>query len=178
MLLTLACRKEYSCEDCLEKNKPPIANAGKDTALLLPANSITLDGTASSDPEGAALSFLWTTISAPGSYAINDSTAAITVANDLLRGTYQFELMVTDTGGLAARDTITIKVDSVPTTANVCELPKTLIGSLSISREYVEILTAGNKVVFAAGSTDNAPVALPSSRVDIYDMVTETWSTS
>src|SRR5436190_15012928 len=112
MLIHISCLKEYSCEGCIEKNKPPIANAGKDTVLVLPVTSITLDGSASTDPEGAPLRFLWTKLAGPASYSITDSVAAITVAKNLVAGSYQFELKVTDTGGLSAKDTITISVDS------------------------------------------------------------------
>ena len=33
-------------------NKPPTANAGPDQVITLPTDSISLDGSASSDPDG------------------------------------------------------------------------------------------------------------------------------
>ena len=44
MLILLSCAKEYSFERSDEKNKPPIANAGRDTVLVLPVDSISLEG--------------------------------------------------------------------------------------------------------------------------------------
>jgi hypothetical protein len=38
------CKKEYSCEGCINGNKPPIANAGPDQVITLPTDSVSLDG--------------------------------------------------------------------------------------------------------------------------------------
>jgi hypothetical protein len=108
-----SCKKEYSCEGCAEKNKPPIANAGRDTIIVLPVDSVKLDGSLSSDPDGTITSFLWTKISGPASFTINNISVTRTVVKHLAVGSYQFELKVTDNGGLSAKDTVRIVVDSV-----------------------------------------------------------------
>ncbi|MGZ8508997.1 MAG: hypothetical protein ACXWWA_01420, partial [Chitinophagaceae bacterium] len=47
-------QKEYSCENCGVSNKPPIADAGKDTIIILPMGRAKL---------GTNSSFQWTKIS-------------------------------------------------------------------------------------------------------------------
>ena len=68
VVIFISCKKEYSCENCRETNKAPIANAGKDTAIILPVDSVTLDGRASSDPDGSISSYQWIKISGPASF--------------------------------------------------------------------------------------------------------------
>jgi len=46
LIIFVSCKKELSCEGCIGNNKAPIANAGKDTTIPLPKDSITLDGSA------------------------------------------------------------------------------------------------------------------------------------
>ena len=113
-VLVNSCAKEYSCERCRELNKPPIANAGPDQVTALPIDSVSLDGTRSNDQDGTIVEWLWTKISGPSSATINNPSLSATVVKDLAAGLYQFELKVTDNGGSAAKDTVTITVDTIP----------------------------------------------------------------
>ena len=115
-MIISACKKEYSCEGCSEKNKPPISVAGPDQVITLPTDSVSLDGSSSSDPDGMISEWLWTKISGPSSFNIIKSSDSITKVKTLIVGIYQFELKVTDNGGLTAKDTLRIIVDSVVTT--------------------------------------------------------------
>lgn len=108
-----SCRKEAARESNLENNNPPVANAGRDTAIVLPLNNVSLDGSNSNDPDGIITEFLWSKISGPSLYAIDNSKSIKTIAKNLTYGVYQFELKVTDDGGLSAKDTLMITVDSV-----------------------------------------------------------------
>ncbi|HEV8285703.1 MAG TPA: PKD domain-containing protein [Chitinophagaceae bacterium] len=112
----ISCKKEHSCENCVEKNKPPIANAGKDTIIVLPVDSVKVDGSLSSDPDGTITNFLWTKISGPASFNINSATTARTIVKNLSVGSYQFELKITDNMGLSAKDTMIVTVDATSTT--------------------------------------------------------------
>ena len=116
IIFLISCKKEKSCEGCRENNKPPIANAWPDQVITLPTDSVSLDGNASNDPDGTISSFLWTKISGPASFSINNVSAARTIVKNLVTGVYQFELKVTDNGGLFAKDTVKITVDSSTTT--------------------------------------------------------------
>ena len=116
LLFHISCKKEYSCEGCAVKNNnPPIAVAGPDQVITLPTDSVLLDGKQSSDPDGMISSYLWTKISGPASFNIIKQSDSITKVKTLVAGTYQFELNVTDNGGLSAKDTIRVIVDAVPT---------------------------------------------------------------
>src|SRR6187401_3011104 len=115
-----SCKKETSCENCRsenDKNKPPIAVAGADQVITLPTDSVLLDGRTSSDPDGSISSYLWAKISGPASFNIIKSTDSLTKVKALVAGTYLFELKVTDTGGLSAKDTMRIIVNAMMTTS-------------------------------------------------------------
>ena len=115
MLLFLSCKKEYSCEDCIGNNHPPLAVAGPDTVITLPTDSVLLNGSKSSDPDGKISAWQWTKLTGPASFTIVSATAAITTVKNLKVGAYQFELKVTDDEGASARDTVMITVDSIAT---------------------------------------------------------------
>src|SRR5664279_4025273 len=110
MHLFLSCKKEYSCENCIGNNKPPIAHAGKDTTIILPVDSVTLDGSASTDDK-KIVSYQWTKISGPDTFKIVQPTAARTTVNKLVKGVFEFELKVTDAEGLFSKDTVQVAVN-------------------------------------------------------------------
>src|SRR4030095_8640293 len=122
VIIFISCKKEYSCENCnsnpssANANKPPIAVAGADQIVILPIDSVSLDGTSSSDTDGTISEWHWTKISGPASLNILNAASAKAVAKGLAAGTYQFELKVTDNGGLSAKDTMSVTVDAVPVT--------------------------------------------------------------
>lgn len=96
-------------------NKPPNAIAGTDQIITLPANSILLDGRASNDAEGTITAWRWAKIAGPSACALQNEISALCLAKDLVPGTYQFELKVTDGGGLSSSDTIRVIVDALQT---------------------------------------------------------------
>ncbi|TMI61308.1 MAG: hypothetical protein E6H07_19800 [Bacteroidetes bacterium] len=110
-----SCKKETSCENCKDSNKPPIAVAGIDQIVTLPTDSILLNGSASTDPDGTINEWLWKKISGPAAFNIINATSSSTVIKNLSKGIYQFELKVADNDGLFAKDTVMITVDSVLT---------------------------------------------------------------
>jgi hypothetical protein len=182
--LILSCKKEISCEGCGVNNKPPTAVAGLDQVITLPADSISLDGSASTDPDGTISVWLWTKISGPASFTINNSSVSNSVVKNLVKGVYQFELKVTDNSGVSAKDTMQVIVndqvippvscgDSNRTMINAQLIP---VGNLSKARTGMSIASAGNKIVFAGGYESNGSSGFRSSRVDIYDILSNTWS--
>ncbi len=106
-----SCKKELSCEGCKENNKPPIAIAGPDQVITLPTDSVLLDGRSSSDPDGTISEWLWKKISGPASFNIIKPSDSITKVKALVVGVYQFELKVTDNGGLSAKDTVQVIIN-------------------------------------------------------------------
>jgi len=95
----------------------PFAEAGSDqvvTVTALPA-LITLDGSGSSDPHGAALSYYWSQISGPPGTFSNAWAAQPTFYASAL-GTYQFQLVVSNSSVGSLPDTVQVTVtNQVPT---------------------------------------------------------------
>jgi hypothetical protein len=162
-------------------NRPPVANAGKDTSIELPANSIMLDGRGSTDPNNNIVSYVWTKISGPASFTISNLNIAQTLVTNLVQGTYEFELTVTDAGGLLSKDTLQLVIHSELATGCVTgnrqhiNVQVTPFGTLSVARSSIAVASAGNKILFAGGNISTG-AAVPTSRVDIYDIVSKRWS--
>jgi PGF-pre-PGF domain-containing protein len=102
-------------------NDPPTANAGSDQAID-EGSSVTLDGTASSDPDGDSLSHSWSQI---GGQSVSLSgpdteTASFTAPDVDTTETLTFELTVSDGNSGTNTDTISITVEPVndPPTAD------------------------------------------------------------
>ncbi len=94
----------------IQLNRPPVAYAGIDKTIFLPLNTVNVDGSGSTDPDGNISQWFWTKISGPASYQIANTNTAQTSIINLVEGVYQFELKVTDAGGLFDLDTIQIEV--------------------------------------------------------------------
>jgi hypothetical protein len=91
-------------------NQPPAARAGTDVTITLPTSSVTLNGSASSDPDGTISRYAWSKVSGPPSFLIASSSSAITIISNLVVGTYVFRLTVTDNNGATANDDVTVVV--------------------------------------------------------------------
>ncbi len=109
-LIIISCRKEESCEGCGQTNKPPIAKAGKDTLIMLPLDSIRLDGSLSIDPDGSISEYLWSGIGNAVLFPINNKQTEKPTIKNLTTGIHQFELKITDNGGASSRDTVSVIV--------------------------------------------------------------------
>ena len=91
-------------------NIPPVAIAGPDQTITLPVNIVTLNGSASYDPDGVITAYNWKLINGPGTVNIANEWLAVTTASFSTAGTYSFRLDVGDAGGLIGRDTIIVTV--------------------------------------------------------------------
>jgi len=93
-------------------NIPPVARAGNDISVSLPNSSATLNGSASTDDDGEIVSYEWSKLTGPASFNIVSPNAATTAVNNLVFGSYTFELKVTDNEGAVSRDTVKVTVSS------------------------------------------------------------------
>jgi hypothetical protein len=93
-------------------NRPPVANAGPDQIITLPTNTVTLDGSASTDPDNNIANYAWSKISGPLSYSFTNANAVQMQVTTLVAGDYKFELKVTDGDGLNEKDTIQVTVQT------------------------------------------------------------------
>ncbi|HSB91663.1 MAG TPA: PKD domain-containing protein [Flavitalea sp.] len=100
-------------------NKAPIAAAGDNQHIVLPINDVTLDGTASSDPDGTISKIEWLFVSGPSTPAISRPGSLITDVTGLIEGTYVFKLVVTDDKGLTNSDNVYVVVEPIPNQAPV-----------------------------------------------------------
>jgi hypothetical protein len=91
-------------------NLPPLAMAGNDWDIMLPANTVHLKGNESFDQDMTAIKYQWTQVSGPTVATISSATTANTVVNDLSAGTYIFRLTVIDMQGATSSDDVTVLV--------------------------------------------------------------------
>jgi len=165
-------------QNTMPNNHAPMANAGQDLTIVLPANTVMLDGSRSLDSDNNISTYTWSKISGPASFQITNHESAQTLASSLVEGVYQLELKVVDAGGLVSKDTIEVTVHLSDITL-LCEMVRPMVdaklvrvGSLSAGRIGMVSATAGSKIVFAGGMVEGSY----SSRVDIYDTITKVWT--
>ena len=114
-------------------NLAPVANAGPDQVIELAScdgATVTLDGSASSDPEGGSLTYVWTWDggTAEGPNPVVTFPMGTTVAT----------LTVTDIKGLSSSDTVKISInDTAAATLNVSVSPKMLWPA---NHKYVKVI--------------------------------------
>jgi hypothetical protein len=93
-------------------NQPPVADAGDDQTIGVPQGPVTLDGSKSYDPDGSIVGYSWYQLSGKGGVTINNSNTVTPQVSGLQAGQYTFVLVVTDNGGLTAKDQMTITVNA------------------------------------------------------------------
>ncbi len=153
------------------QNHPPVARAGDNQTIILPVNSVLLNGSTSSDPDNNITAYQWTNITGPPSFVLASPTSVQTMASNLTEGIYIFQLQVTDATGLYSRDTMEVRVESVMQSA--CPFLKTFITTNEFFVSDFKTTIAGNKIVIAGGRVNGG---LPSKEVHTYDLLGMTWS--
>ncbi|XP_051655453.1 dyslexia-associated protein KIAA0319 homolog isoform X3 [Manacus candei] len=107
-----------------ENNSPPRAHAGGKHVLVLPNNSVTLDGSRSADDQGI-VSYLWIRDGqspAAGDVIHGSDHEAVLQLTNLVEGTYTFHLKVTDAKGDSDVDSATVEVRPDPKRNGLVEL--------------------------------------------------------
>ena len=92
-------------------NLPPIANAGPDQSITVPANTVSLNGSATDDgqPNGT-ITYSWKKVSGSGTVTFGNTSQAVTTAQFSAAGTYTLRLKADD-GQLSATDDVVITVN-------------------------------------------------------------------
>lgn len=94
-------------------NDPPVADAGADQ-MGASAGTITLDGSASYDPDGDEITFNWAQIGGQ-TVSISGVTTAKATFTAAAGQTYQFRLTVKDTQGAKSVARVTVTTQAAPT---------------------------------------------------------------
>jgi endoglucanase Acf2 len=140
----------------------PVADAGANQVIVLPQNTATLNGSASTDPNGGTLTYLWTQTYGPSTLQFSSTTVAQPTISTLVDGVYLLKLKV-DNGSYTDEDEVYI-ISS--TSSNIA--PKVSIFSPANNSKYVEaediLITAfasdlNDSVVNVDFYVDNAKVA-------------------
>ncbi len=123
-------------------NKLPVANAGPDITITMPANnSVTLRGSGS-DQDGTISSYHWNEISGPPCTIVNPSQAQ-TVVTDLTQGVFKFVLEVSDDQNGKGRDTIELTINAADTTADTA------------ASKYIKVNIYGGENPYTNGQWNN-----------------------
>ena len=145
-------------------NSPPVANAGPDQTVG--SGLVTLDGSASYDPDGDPITYQWLQIGGPA-VALSAPTAVKTTFTVVSGQSYVFKLTVTDSGGLSSSATtrvtsgtaasaLIVRFDATPsniTAGQTSQLTWVVQGASSVS------INNGVGNVAATGSTTVTPSA-------------------
>ena len=99
-----------ACNKAEDPPLHPVAIAGSNLTITLPANSTLLDGTASFDPDGSIVAYYWSKLSGPGVVGFDTPNSPTTRITGLREGTYEFKLTVVDNKGFRGTNTVTIWV--------------------------------------------------------------------
>ena len=142
-------------------NSVPVANAGPDQTVA-PGQTVTLNGSGSSDADGNPLTFSWTLVSAPAgsSAALSNPTSVLpTFVVDRL-GTYRIQLTVNDGVVNSAPDTVEVRTQNTAPSANAgpdrTVQPSTLVTLDGSGSSDVD----GNPLTFSWSLTSRPPASV------------------
>jgi hypothetical protein len=99
------------------QNKLPVANAGHDIILTLPAKPVVLAGSGF-DSDGTITRYAWSRVSGPATFKLGMANAAVTTLSNFVKGVYVFRLTVIDNKGATAMDNVTVTVNAAPRQAD------------------------------------------------------------
>jgi len=123
-------------------NTPPVAKITGTTSITLPTNSVTLDGSSSTDVGGSIASFLWSQTAGPNSATITLPTSMSSAFNGLIAGSYTFQLQVTDNLGATGTSTATVVVS-----------PSTQTNKPPVANAGNDFTTTNNYAYLSAGGS-------------------------
>ena len=131
----------------------PVAVAGPDQQLKLPSNTITLDGSSSTSPNGTIKTYEWTEITGPAPASITSPTSPKVTIQNLVAGTYQFQLKITDVAGATATATTTVIVAAAATTSCNCKftIKPDVNGVATVSASALGNVQPGDTVCVQSG---------------------------
>lgn len=147
----------YISFNAISGNQYPIANAGADITVVDSDNSgsetLSLDGSASNDPDGTIESYLWTE---GGSQIATGATPSVSLAV----GTHVITLIVTDNEGATSTSIVTITVQ--PKSNNNTVWLEAECGAVGSLWQTLSDANASNETYMTIQSGDNSTGSAPS----------------
>lgn len=151
----------------------PISVAGVNQTIALPANSVTVNGSASKATAGRIISYTWTKVSG-GAATITNNGSAITSITGLSAGVYEFSLKVTADNGKRSTSIVTITVNGAAASARTAAAEgvtyenKAAINALTVTAA-TEIAVYPNPVVSDLNVKISSQ-AIGQTHIVIYDL--------
>ncbi len=88
----------------------PLVNAGDDTTITIPNNSVTLNGFGT-DPDGGEVIFRWSQVNGPNQASLSSLYREDITVSNLIEGVYTFSLTVIDDENNSVVDTVQVTVN-------------------------------------------------------------------
>jgi subtilisin family serine protease len=164
-------------------NLKPVAHAGQDR-IVRPGASVTIDGTASHDPDGTIASYAWTvtaclTITGPCDLTLSGAdTATPQFQAPASPGIIALQLMVTDNVGAATTDTVQISVFFQAPTAAIVAATSCVEGGSTVTLNGTGSSDAdGTIVAYAWTQLSGPPVTLSGAGTAVASFTAPTQGT-
>ncbi|MEA4839805.1 MAG: glycosyl hydrolase [Bacteroidales bacterium] len=138
----------------------PASNAGNDLKVLLPATTVALNGSASTESYGKSLTYRWKQIYGPTTVEFSDSTVTSPTVFGLEEGMYRFALTVKNPDSKVSTDEVQVMVTS---TSNVA--PSVSLTAPATNSSFTE----GKPVTLTATASDFDGTVI---KVDFYQGTT------
>mgnify|MGYP001773209314 CR=1 FL=1 len=112
---TATARQTITVTQAPPPNRPPVAQCVTIAPEVLVGQTVPLDGSGSSDPEGKTLTYQWEFVSKPADSqaVIADPTAAVTSFKADKEGAYSVKLTVRDPEGASASCTVSVEARKI-----------------------------------------------------------------
>ena len=149
---------------------PPTVSAGSNQTIILPANSLTLTGSATASSGDTITAYAWTELSGPNTATIASPSSAVTGVSGLIKGAYRFQLKVTQSDGQTATATVMDSVNSLPPPTVSAGSNQTItLPTNSLTLTGSATASSGNTITAYAwtelSGPNTATIASPSSAV-------------
>ena len=144
-------------------DQPPVSNAGPDQTVS-PGDTVTLNGTGSSDPNGEALTYMWT---APAGITLSDPTSPTPTftAPDVTDPTdLTFSLDVCDEGGTTANPDVLCSDPDATVTIHVVPVVLDATGDVIVNGPVSSRKTS-KSFVFKVSNIGMAPFTINQSNI-------------
>jgi len=150
-------------------NIVPVANAGPDKSITLPLNSVVFNG-AATDNDGSVETINWTQQSGPSNATLSGQNTLELTVTDLIEGSYNFELEVTDNEGATDTDNAIVTVSAVNQAPDVSAGPNQTV---TLPDNTLSITGSATDIDGTISSTNWVKVSGPSVNINVIDNVLE-----